>query len=414
METARASNLRWRLTALVYVCCALFLLFQGGKTAFMLFCILNVLIIYLVLGKWSGIGGVTGVRQISVGSGSEGVLAAGTRLEVKLRMKVPGFWPIPYVLVRDRLERQGKQVMPFEVSFVPDFRRSGEVVYTTPPLPRGFYRFEETECSTRDIFGLFEHTGSFTSAAPFRVLPQTVPIREWSRMQRGMKGAFSHTQSSRSAKETTQINGVREYHYGDRLSRIHWNATAKTGEWKSKEFERESIPRTVVVLDRNSYAYGKADRFELAVSAAASLFEYGLRRDTSMGLVSIGARMEGFAPRAGAEQRNLVMNHLIGVEADGDAGIYRALQGAGTLLGQGAFVVLVTPQDGDEIVKTMQWLDRRGMTPALIHLEADPAGPAASGKSAEWRRILQAKGWFAASIRQLQELPAALEGGGSR
>ena len=233
MDAARAAHMRFRLTGAIYVCCTLYLLFQGGKTSFMLFCIMNVLLLYLALGKLSGIGRVKGARTLQgIGGVQDNVLSAGSKLDVQLQVRIPGFWPVPYVLVQDRLERRGGQSMLFEVSFIPDFRRQGFVHYATPPLARGWYTFKHSECVTRDIFGLFEHKGSFESGAQFTVLPQTVPIRHWSQLQRGLKGPYSHAVTHRSAKETTQINGVREYHYGDRLSRIHWNATAKTGEWK--------------------------------------------------------------------------------------------------------------------------------------------------------------------------------------
>ena len=409
METARAMNYRWRLTGVVYVSCSLYLLFQGGKTAFMLFAILNVLIIYLALGKLSGIGMVKGTRTLAgIGGHQDNVLSAGTRLDVQLHVKIPGIWPIPYVLVQDRLERKGGQSMQFEVSFIPDFRRNGHVQYSTPPLSRGWYSFQPTECVTRDIFGLFEHSGRFESGSTFTVLPQTVPIRYWSQLQRGLKGPYSHAVSHRSAKETTQINGVREYHYGDRLSRIHWNATAKTGEWKSKEFERESVPRTVVVLDRCGNAYGNAERFELAVSAAASLVEYGLRRETAMGLVSVGATADGYQPRSTADQRKLIMNHLVGVQADGTSGLYRSLRQASVLLSPGSFVVLVTPHKGEEVVKTMQWLERSGMTPCVIHLP--DSDRQAADAQAGWQKLVQVRGWQCYNVRALQELPSALEG----
>ncbi|EXX86202.1 hypothetical protein BG53_06860 [Paenibacillus darwinianus] len=410
METARIMQLRWRLTGIVYVGCSLFLLFQGGKTSFMLFSILNVLIIYLVLGKRSGIGFVKGTRQLAgIGGVSDNVVAAGSRLDVKVELKIPGIWPMPYVVVQDRLLRRGGQSMQFEVSFIPDIRRSGRVEYSTPPLQRGRYAFLETECVTRDIFGLFEHTGRFESPSAFTVLPQTVPIRAWSQHQRGLKGPYSHAASSLSAKETTQINGVREYLYGDRLSRVHWNATAKTGEWKSKEFDRESVPRTVVVLDRCGAAYANPELFELAVSVTASLLEHGLRRETAMGLVSVGATADGFQPRATADQRKLILNHLVDAAADGSTGLYRSLRQASPLLSPGSFVVLVTPHGGEEVVNSMQWLERKGMIPSLIHLPgADDSDPAAG-----WQKLLRARGWQTFNVRQLQELPGALEGGGS-
>ncbi|OUM96018.1 MAG: hypothetical protein A9Z00_06590 [Thermobacillus sp. ZCTH02-B1] len=409
MPAAKTLTVRWRMIAAVYVCCTLYLLFQGGKTAVMLFVILNALILYLALGKLSGIGRVRGERRLGGDPfPHHHVLTAGSRLDVELHLRIPGFWPIPYVLVQDTLERIGGRPMMFEVSFIPDFRRSGAVSYSTPPLPRGRYVFRKTECVTRDIFGLFEHRGAVDAHHRFTVLPQTIPIREWNRVERGLKGPYAHAVSHRHAKETTQINGVREYIYGDRLSRIHWNATAKTGQWKSKEFDRESVPRTVIVLDRCGTAYGSADRFELAVSIAASLVEYGIRREMAIGLVSTGAKVEGFLPRSIADQRRLILNHLVDVQADGAAGLYRSLHQSSALIPGGSFVVLVTPHDGEEVIRTMEWLERNGNTPCLIHLPGDRNLSDVRG----WQRLLTVRGWPVYNVRTLAELPAALEGGG--
>ncbi|WP_308638800.1 DUF58 domain-containing protein [Paenibacillus silvisoli] len=411
MLTAKATMFRWRLIGLVYISSLLFVLFQGGKTSFMLFCIFNVLLIYLVFGRWSGIADVTGDRRLQNGTSTtaEQSLSAGTRLEVNLSMQIPGFWPIPYVLVRDRLASNNGNVIPFEASFVPNYRRSGNVHYLTPPLERGVYKFESTECSTRDIFGLFEHKGSFESSEPFTVYPRMVAIRQWKQLKRGAKGPYSTSASRLSAKETTQINGVREYIYGDRLSRIHWNATAKTGQWKSKEFERESLPKTVVMLDRYAGAYDNRDQFELAVSAAASLLEFGFRRATAIGLISVGAKSEGFSPKAAGDQRDLVMNHLVRVQADGDQPLYRAIRQSSNLASAGSFVVIVSPQVGEETVRAMEWLNRSGVVPVLIHLKRKAF--VADLRGNEWLRLLQKSGFAVHTISALQELPDALEGG---
>ncbi|RXZ77214.1 DUF58 domain-containing protein [Paenibacillaceae bacterium] len=408
MDRIKAAFIRWRLVAAVYVCCTLYFLFQGGKSSLMLFIILNVLLVYLMLGRWSGIAKVTGERRLVHGASKEHVMPAGTRLEVHLRFRLPGVWPIPYVLVRERLIRQGGKDMPFEVSFVPDFRRQGTVMYLTPPLQRGYYRFAQGICLTRDIFGLLEHTGKFASPATFSVLPQIIPIRTWNQLHRGLKGPFSHAATSRAAKDTTQINGVRDYLYGDRLSRIHWNATAKTGEWKSKEFEREAMPRSILILDRHEPAYAQSEQFELAVSTAASLFEFGMRKETSMGLVSAGANLEGFAARSTPDQRKAVMNHFVGVAADSPLPLYPALRQAARLLTPGSFAVIVSPQGGEETIKAMQWLDRKGLVPSLIYIE----GASKDADPESWQRVIRSQGWPIHVVRSLPELPGALEGGG--
>ena len=138
-------------------------------------------------------------------------------------------------------------------------RGNGELSFQTPPLERGKYAFSDTECASEDIFGLIEHRGTFKAKGEFRVLPRTVFIPYWQLYDRKSRLSGPQTAQTRSRRETTQINGVRDYVYGDRLSRIHWNATAKTGTWKSKEFEHESIPKTILVLDAlaGSYEQGK-------------------------------------------------------------------------------------------------------------------------------------------------------------
>src|SRR5690606_8163749 len=137
--------------------------------AFMLFIILNLLLIYLLLGRWSGINKVIGSRSfMSHGAAShEQSVTAGSKLDVSLAVKIPGIYPLPYVIVRDELHRHNGQKLHFETSFVPNWKRSGSVTYQTPPLPRGEYRFKHTECLSYDIFGLFEHSGRFSSEAVF-------------------------------------------------------------------------------------------------------------------------------------------------------------------------------------------------------------------------------------------------------
>lgn len=397
----------------IYTVSLFYFLFQGGKTAFMLFVILNLLLIYLLLGKWSGINRVDGSRTYA----SQGAvamdqsLAAGSSLEVNLNVKIPGMYPLPYVIVRDRLQRHNGQALSFETSFVPNWKRLGKVAYQTPPLGRGEYRFVGTECLTYDVFGLFEHAGRFGTETVFTVLPQTVQLRRWHGVQRGIRGPYSHAIASRSAKETTQINGVREYLYGDRLSRVHWNATAKTGQWKSKAFERESLPRTLIVLDRSPGAYGGElpDRFELAVSTAASLLENGLKEDTAMGLLSIGASITMLPPKSGLEQRNTLMRHLTFVDADATYSLYTSLMMADQAIEPGSFAVVITPDTGPDVVKSMEWLARKGVTPCLLHI-ASSVDLLSHNKAL--KRVMSEKGWPVYSIRQLQELPDVLEGGG--
>ncbi|WP_438446175.1 DUF58 domain-containing protein [Gorillibacterium sp. sgz5001074] len=380
-----------------------FMMFQGGKLALMVFVIVAVLNLYLFLGRYSGITRVSGQRILDSES-AESAVEAGSPVRVRIKLQIPGFWPVPYVMIRDRLVRKNGGGHDFEASLIPDWSRKGELEYQTPPLMRGYYHFEGTDCSTQDIFGIFEHSGKLNLPLSFTVLPQTVPVKEWKQLHRMLKGMHHHTVTTRANRETTQINGVREYSYGDRLSRIHWNATAKTGTLKSKEFERESLPKTVVLLDRQQRSYKNPEQFELAVSVAASLLQYGKNRELSLGLLSVGSDSVYFEPKGNQHGIRSMLYHLIEVAHDGFHPLQRVLEDRVRLFDPGSCMILVTPQKGEAVLKALAWLNQRQMVPCHIWLN----GSAEEGKA--WCKQLQSMGYMGYAVRSLDELPAALGG----
>ncbi|WP_409341413.1 DUF58 domain-containing protein [Paenibacillus sp. MBLB4367] len=402
----KASGLSQRFWVLVgcFGGSLLFLLFQGGKLASMLFAVVCVISVYLVLGRWSGVAKAQGTRALSAGGGEQEI-EAGKSLTVKLNVHVPGFWPVPYVMIKDKLKRKGGREQSFDTSLVLDWHRRGWVEYVTPPLRRGFYHFEATECSTEDIFGIFEHKGEMSLPTSFSVLPQRVPIKEWKQLHLMLRGMHHHSQTTRAVRETTQINGVREYIYGDKLSRIHWNATAKTGTWKSKEFERESLPKTMIVLDRRTKHYASAEQFERAVSVAASLFEYGMKRDLALGLLSVGTDSTYIEPRNGTGHLKSILNHLTDVEADSSYGLQRVLADRSRHFVPGTFMVIVSPSKGEEIVQTFGWLDQRQLNACHMWI----CGDMAEGRD-NWTKQLNAVGYLGYAIPSLQDLSNALGG----
>lgn len=151
---------------------------------------------------------------------------------------------MPYVTIQEKLARRGGEEYAVETILVPDWKRRAEVSYETPPLRRGLYRFEDTDCATEDKFGLFRHQGRLRLPYAFKVFPQRVKIRDWKQLHLMFRGNPHTSAKTQFYRVTTQVNGVREYVNGDRLSGIHWLATARTGTWKSKEFERERFPRS--------------------------------------------------------------------------------------------------------------------------------------------------------------------------
>ncbi|MBD2872471.1 DUF58 domain-containing protein [Paenibacillus arenilitoris] len=397
--TARILGIAFLFTASLF-----FLLFQGGKLAFMVFTIVGSLCIYLMLGRWSGISRarvLLSIPDTEYGAAIE----AGTSVSVNIQVHIPGLWPIPYVKVKERLFRQGREEHVLETFLIPDWKRRAEVSCLTPPLRRGIYRFEVTDCSTEDIFGLFQHKGHLRLPYDFKVQPQRTRIREWKELHQRLPGGQFQTAKTRSHRESTQLSGVRDYINGDRLSRIHWRATAKTGTWKSKEYEREAAPKIVIILDRSIQAYDNNDHYEMAVSITASILEYAASRELAIELVSAGKNTTYFE-QSGAIQQNAIMNHLIDTEPDGVDFLLDMLRERVRLFTPGSFLVVVSPQYGHALSQTLAWLEQRRMK--TCHMWVAAGVP--KTEQEHWKRHLQTARILGYEITSLDELSLKLGG----
>ncbi|MBE9915541.1 DUF58 domain-containing protein [Paenibacillus donghaensis] len=394
----------WAVLA-VWTVGLLFVLFQGGKTALMLLMMISVLAVYLLAGGLGGIRRVRGERSLSASLEQAEALRAGEQVKVNLRFSVPGFLPMPYVIIREVMKRHNGETWSFEESVVPDLRGSGEIMFQTPPLERGRYFFTKTECVTEDIFGFVEHKGTFHVPGQFRVYPRTIPIPGWKIIDKNSRLAGPQRVAA-SRRETTQINGVRDYVYGDRISRIHWNATARTGSWKSKEFEYDSIPKIMIVLDAISGHYSSDKQFELAVSTAASLINYASRERLCIGLATVGEQLKLFAPSENYNDRERMMHHLVDVTADGFGDLLPKLEKGGSFIPSGCLFVLVSPGSGSNTLELLRWADMRGYTPSHILV-----GTSGNHDKQAWVSMLKARGTFSCAVKDLHELPAALGGG---
>ncbi|MFP4977374.1 DUF58 domain-containing protein [Paenibacillus sp. CN-4] len=395
----------------VWAVTLLYVLFQGGKTSFMLFSMVSLLTLYLIFGGFGGIRRAKGSRKLYGDHGGKtDLLHAGGHLRVKLNISIPGFLPLPYIIVREMLKRHNGESWVFEESFVPNLRGTGELRFQTPSLERGTYTFSNTEIVSEDIFGLVEHKGSFEAEGKFRVLPRVVYIPRWTLYERNSRLAGHQTSLAHSRRETTQINGVRDYVYGDRMTRIHWNATAKTGTWKSKEFEHESIPKTMIVLDCTATAYSTTQQFELAVSAAASLLGFGVRDRIEIGLCVLDRNVKVFVPSENGSERQMMIQYLVDVEADGRGSMVTRLERGQSLFPKGSYMVLVSPQAGGPAFEVLRWAENRGLTPCHVHIMS----PAGFRRREEWENMLKSRGASGYSVGALSELPAALGGEGVR
>jgi uncharacterized protein (DUF58 family) len=88
--------------------------------------------------------------------------------------------------------------------------------------------------------------------------------------------------------EAEEFVSLRDYRTGDTPRRIHWKAWARTGRLVVKEYQDEFFVRHALVLD--TFGDGDSERFEAAVSIAASHVLQPRSQDSLLDLVFVEGR----------------------------------------------------------------------------------------------------------------------------
>lgn len=153
-----------------------------------------------------------------------------------------------------------------------DRRGRVHVEYAVRAHARGEHALGPLTVRVRDPFGLTTRLGAVGSAGSVLVLPRIHELTSAAGLGRGVgaEGSIPH----RVALHGEDDQAIREYRDGDDLRRIHWPATARTGDLMVRQEDRPAKRRAVILLDRRAEAHGGRGRqgsFEWAVSMAASV-----------------------------------------------------------------------------------------------------------------------------------------------
>jgi uncharacterized protein (DUF58 family) len=92
-------------------------------------------------------------------------------------------------------------------------------------------------------------------------------------------------------EDPTRLASIRPYQQGDPLNRIHWRATARTGELHSRVYESSRVAGATFLLDFHKISYaghGAVASAELAITTVASLANAVFLMGEKIGFVSNG------------------------------------------------------------------------------------------------------------------------------
>jgi len=280
-ESQTIRKLRWVL--LVSLALTLAYLFRLGFFSYAVYALVGVVLLSRAMGHYA----LVGVEQTRICTATRAKLGETFRVSVEVRNKKA--LPVPWLLMEDtvpeRLPREGDHARVV-------YLRGGQAVslsYQLTCTHRGYHQVGPLLLESGDLFGLVRRFQTGAEANYVLVHPKVIPIARYGVATNRPVGEVRIQR--KIFEDPARLVGIREYQPGDRLTRVHWRATARTGRLQSKVYEPSTMVGALVALDFYEPAYEDHQTFvrsELGVVAAASIANYVCDQKQQVGFLSNG------------------------------------------------------------------------------------------------------------------------------
>jgi uncharacterized protein (DUF58 family) len=209
----------------------------------------------------------------------------GDTLRVTLAVENAGLWPIPWLIVRDRLPPALTAPPTFTrlLSLLP--RERSRLTYELVCRQRGLYRLGPVSLSAGDVFGANRVDVDLSDVEHFVVYPRIVPLGS---VRLSSRTPFGHIRSDLHLyADPSRVVGVRDYSPGDSFRLMHWTATAATGRLQVRRLEPAISLQVAIVVNLSRAEYDTRHSYhatELAITTAASVANHliELRQETGV------------------------------------------------------------------------------------------------------------------------------------
>lgn len=206
----------------------------------------------------------------------------------------------------------------------------------------------------------------------------------------------------------SEFAGIRTFQLGDRLRRVHWPRSLRTGELHVTTTWSDHDRHVVLLVDAFSDVGtsegidGRASSLDTTVRAAGAIAEHHLHRGDRVALQIVGSRGTSRVPPAtGTPQLRRILDRLTSIEAGtvpvDDPGGHVAMPA-------GALVVMLSPLVSPKALERASAMARRGLSVAVVDtlppdiVDDDAADPTTA---LAWRiRLLERR----REVRRVQEI----------
>ena len=236
---------------------------------------------------------------------------------------------------------------------------------------RGRFQLGPVTATSGDPFGLFRRRITLSASRELLVLPRVFQIAAFALFTGGLPGRGRN--SRRALQATINATTIREYVNGDALNRIHWRSSAHYNKLMVKEFDLDPSVDAWIFLDLHDAVQagrGEHSTEEYGVSIAATVANYLLRQDLSVGMIVNGQQREFLNLDRGERQIERMLELLAVVKAGPGPDLKEALALDAIHFGRNTVAVIITPSNSRDWHEGLRHLQRRGVQAAVIGMNA--------------------------------------------
>lgn len=244
---------------------------------------------------------------------------------------------------------------------------------------RGIYKVGPAKLESGDLFGIYAQEGSAAGVETLTVFPKLAPLDE---SFLPPDNPFGDQRSRRRLfEDPTRPMGVRDYHPEDGFRRVHWPATARTGQLQVKVYQPTSAKVMVLCLNVSTYhRYWEGvypALLEELLSVAAALVSRYCQEGHRVGMISNGCLSNSdqpfrIPPGRSPQQLSHLLQALAGVTPVVVAPFERFLMREVPKVPYGASLVILTAVASMELAESILNLKRHERQISMISLAEQP------------------------------------------
>jgi uncharacterized protein (DUF58 family) len=278
-------------------------------------------------------------------------------------------------LLLTHLPDSGNFLNLFSLRWFQKIRRNYDMVFKQ----RGLYTIGPAVMESGDPFGMMKSTKELDRPEYITVFPDLLPIDPMNLRAEDPLG--DQSARKRLFEDPLQPMGVRAYHPEDDFRRIHWPATARTGELQVKVYTPVSARVMMVCLNVSTTArpwlgaYPKT--FEHLLKVAATTVYNAIGQGYSVGLLSNGSVAHSdqpfrVAPGKSKDQLGTLLQTLAGATNYVTASFENYLLHSLSAIPIGSALVIITAMNSSVLNETLLRMKRYRMHTTLISLDTSP------------------------------------------